>query len=289
MAVKAFGLLKGGGGAVDDLQTGSAEINALATAGVNAPNHRVIVDLNANGGGVSADIIAMWAALGLACNLTPDESTIEATKQVQISAKVVSLALKLLLAGGEAGPAPSSASGIGGATGVGGELSLAEATGGELSLPAGGELSLAESGGGVSVAGTAPGDLTLSEMPAALGKIRGLQSGLLASSLGLFQTDPQPVFSTVLNDRAVEDASQRGQVPAVDPSVTDVLGLADHSSVKRSPGVPASACLAGNDFVSAVRDLDGNGTPDVVCRVMWLLELDPNPAPPAQKLFFKNQ
>src|SRR5207245_3859335 len=130
LAIQSIGLTPGLfiHGAVDDLRTGSDEIKALAQAGVKVPNHRVTVGMNGNGGGMSADIIGLWAALGVMCNLTPDESTIEATKQVQISAKAIAEMLLILFRVRSAlGPTPSVASG------VGGELSLADAAGGGLS------------------------------------------------------------------------------------------------------------------------------------------------------------
>ena len=80
-------------GAIDDLRPGSAEIGALRAAGVTVPNHRVSVEMSAIGGGATAPVIGLWAALGLLCNLTPDASTVKTTIQLRLSKDAIKTVL----------------------------------------------------------------------------------------------------------------------------------------------------------------------------------------------------
>jgi hypothetical protein len=215
-------------GAIDDLRPGSAEIGALRAAGVTVPNHRVSVEMSAIGGGATAPVIGLWAALGLLCNLTPDASTVEATIQLRLSKDAIKTVLGVRSALGEADSA--------------------------------------------------------ARLEGLLGAYKSTVKLAVKDEL---RGDPKTVFSGA-NDRVVEGPSQLGSISASDQATTAIVGLADHVSVKQTPGVQASACLGQDTFVRTVRDFDGDSVPDVVCKVMWLLEADPDPPPPALRVFFKN-
>ncbi len=128
------------------------------------------------------------------------------------------------------------------------------------------------------------------------GLLEVLQSTLKMGVKQLLQPDapPSPIFSSD-NDRIVDGPSQLAGFPSGEfgKSTTTVAGDVDHSSVHNSAGIQPAACLNGNDFLDppVKPDLNGDGIRDVVCHVMRLLEADPsfNPAPPATRLFFKNQ
>jgi pimeloyl-ACP methyl ester carboxylesterase len=78
-------------GAVDDLQTTSAEIQRLLAGGIRVPSHHIVggttdeqTDLGIGFSPVGDALFmspteAMWNALGLMCNLTPDPETLETT------------------------------------------------------------------------------------------------------------------------------------------------------------------------------------------------------------------
>ncbi|MGB2715172.1 MAG: putative Ig domain-containing protein [Vicinamibacterales bacterium] len=83
-------------GAVDDLQTTSAEIAALRAGGVRVPSHHIVgttteqtelgIDFSPVGGALFlSPTEAMWSALGLLCNWTPDASTAHTTTLLKVS------------------------------------------------------------------------------------------------------------------------------------------------------------------------------------------------------------
>ena len=83
-------------GAVDDLQTTSAEIERLRAGGVRVPSHHIVgttteqtelgIDFSPVGGAVFlSPTEAMWSALGLLCNWTPDASTTHTTTLLKVS------------------------------------------------------------------------------------------------------------------------------------------------------------------------------------------------------------
>jgi pimeloyl-ACP methyl ester carboxylesterase len=83
-------------GAVDDLQTTSAEIGRLRSGGVRVPSHHIVgttteqtelgIDFSPVGGALFlSPTEAMWSALGLLCNWTPDENTTQTTTLLKVS------------------------------------------------------------------------------------------------------------------------------------------------------------------------------------------------------------
>jgi pimeloyl-ACP methyl ester carboxylesterase len=83
-------------GAVDDLQTTSAEIQRLRAGGVRVPSHHIVgtttdqtdlgVDFSPVGGALFlSPTEAMWSALGLLCNWTPDPNTVQTTTLLKVS------------------------------------------------------------------------------------------------------------------------------------------------------------------------------------------------------------
>jgi hypothetical protein len=94
---------------------------------------------------------------------------------------------------------------------------------------------------------------------------------------------PKAVFIAG-NDRAVGAGGQLGGIPVTSLAVTNIDGRMDHNSVLRTPGVPISACdLSSTTAPEAFHDLNGDGTPDVSCRLIYLLE-----AAPSSPFFFKS-
>ena len=97
--------------------------------------------------------------------------------------------------------------------------------------------------------------------------------------------EPKPVFPTPNNDRVVSSASQLGGMTALEPSVTELFGPADHQSPKITPALKNEDCLSMNPdgtpkfFLGAITN---GGAGFTACRVMELLEADP-----ASKLFKK--
>jgi PKD repeat protein len=226
-----------GGGALDDLRTGSAELTQLTN--VLVPSHRVALEtntLNLLSIAPSHSIDGLWAGMGLLCGITPDASTVEWTQNLINAKQIISTLLDMKDALEEQG-----------AKRLKGLLEVLKST---------------------------------------------LQEGVQQ----LLQPDepPSPIFSSE-NDRIVDGPSQLAGFPSGEfgTSTTTVAGDVDHSSVHSSAGIQPAACLNGNDFLDppVKPDVNGDGTRDVVCHVMRLLEADPslNPAPPATRLFFKNQ
>jgi pimeloyl-ACP methyl ester carboxylesterase len=103
-------------GAVDDLRTALirdgqlTELGKLDQAGIPVPMHVITDQFTSTGGsnnpltafGVHDQVKALWAVLGWACNLTPEEDTREATRVVQASADI---GLALVSAGVKVGSA----------------------------------------------------------------------------------------------------------------------------------------------------------------------------------------
>jgi hypothetical protein len=95
-------------------------------------------------------------------------------------------------------------------------------------------------------------------------------------------TTPTPVFTGVdaSNDRVVPELSQRGLFAPGASYVTPVSsGDSDHLLFHDTPGISANACVTPApqppDFKSDAPDLNGDGRPDVTCRLLQLLEAEP--------------
>ena len=92
-------------GAVEDLAEGSPRIQALQNAGVLISSHYIVGEnttSNLGGGEGLADftqIGALWAGLAIACNFTPDTTTIDRTNQIRSSPGVVWNLAKLIATG----------------------------------------------------------------------------------------------------------------------------------------------------------------------------------------------
>jgi pimeloyl-ACP methyl ester carboxylesterase len=94
---------------------------------------------------------------------------------------------------------------------------------------------------------------------------------------------PMPVFIAG-NDRAVGAGGQFGGIPLGSLALTTIDGPIDHVSVLRTPGVPISACGdLSSTSVPLPHDLNLDGTLDVTCRLIYLLE-----AAPSSPLFFRD-
>ncbi|HWQ00461.1 MAG TPA: Ig-like domain-containing protein [Vicinamibacterales bacterium] len=93
--------------------------------------------------------------------------------------------------------------------------------------------------------------------------------------------DPVPVFSSPENDRIVEGVSQAAGLPANSGAVSFVFGRVDHNTILDSSSAPTCGDLSGP--LPRATDSNGDGTPDVTCRVIYLLEADP-----AGPLFFRS-
>jgi pimeloyl-ACP methyl ester carboxylesterase len=223
------------GGAVEDIQPGSAELAALT--GVPVPTHRMQTTTNELGIvsiGPTFSLSAMWASLGLFCGgLTPDATTVEWTQNLIHAKQIVKTLLSVRSALKEEDPE----------------------------------------------------DRLDGLMKAYKSTVKLGWKDLTDPSL------PKPVFGTaqqpVENDRFAESASLLGSLGTDSQAATTIAGDADHFSLTETNNTPASACLANNDFKQLPSDVNGDGTPDAVCRVMWLLEAHPNPSAGPQ-LFFKN-
>ncbi|HXH06727.1 MAG TPA: PKD domain-containing protein, partial [Vicinamibacterales bacterium] len=83
--IQTVGLASGlTGGAVDDLQTTSAEIARLQAAGIQVPTHHIVGETAVPELGIGVLAEALWAALAEFCDLTPDSSTVEASIQAKL-------------------------------------------------------------------------------------------------------------------------------------------------------------------------------------------------------------
>ena len=71
-------------GALDDLKSGSDELLQIAAAGIQVPTHHVVGQTVGPGLGAGPLVTGLWAALGQFCDLTPDETTVEATQLVKL-------------------------------------------------------------------------------------------------------------------------------------------------------------------------------------------------------------
>ena len=121
------------------------------------------------------------------------------------------------------------------------------------------------------------------------GMLTALKGGMaLAADHAILGEDPTPIFGTQANDRVVSAESQRGRMTSGDPSLTELTGNTDHQAAKITPKVPISACIGVDanglpTIINAgpqIHDLNGDGQPDIGCRVIQLLE-----APPTGSLF----
>jgi pimeloyl-ACP methyl ester carboxylesterase len=235
-------------GAVQDLEPGSVELQALAAAGIEIPSHH-IVGITADpvlgvtssptiGAGLLEEVTLLWVVLGQFCNLTPEAETIPATILVQSSVDLTMFAL-------------SYSSTIG---------RIKELIPGRIPL----------------------GDITKrgEEMLREFGRLAKVTSDQAATP------DPIPVFTgdNPENDRIVESTSQMGGLSADDPAVTIVQGYTDHTAIIESAGVPVSACDLSAPALSPPQPLNNDTIPDVVCRVIQLLE-----SPAAGPRFKKDQ
>lgn len=93
-------------GAVDDLQTTSAEIERLRAGGIWVPSHHIVgtttdqtdlgVDFSPVGGALLlSPTEAMWTTLGLLCNWTPDQNTVETTTLLKVSKEALTSVIAL--------------------------------------------------------------------------------------------------------------------------------------------------------------------------------------------------
>ena len=117
------------------------------------------------------------------------------------------------------------------------------------------------------------------------GILKGLKKVFSSGWNAGFGDPPVQIFSGP-NDRIVPVTSQLEGLTFTDPTVTSIHGYTDHQAAKISPGVPASQCIDTSTGVPVLKtpptppdlpDSNGNadGTPDVVCHVVNLLEVDP--------------
>jgi pimeloyl-ACP methyl ester carboxylesterase len=226
-------------GAVDDLQTTSAEIDRLRAGGVRVPSHHIVgttteqtelgIDFSPVGGALFlSPTEAMWSALGLLCNWTPDAGTTHTTTLLKVSKEAL--------------------------TAVIGIAKMAK------------------------LRGTARTKAWMSAWE---------DANRMAVKELLIGDDPTPVFPPE-NDRVVSEASQREGLPADTLAMTAVAGRTDHAVVRNTPGLTVESCLSfdpldGPRIQADLRDRNFDGTPDVSCRLIQLLEVDPT-----GNLFFRN-
>ncbi|MFZ1756162.1 MAG: hypothetical protein WAU10_20605 [Caldilineaceae bacterium] len=92
-------------GAVEDLAEGSVRIQALQAAGVLVSSHYIVGEnttSNLGGGEGLTDftqIGALWAGLAIACNFTPDTTTIDRTNQIRSTPSLIWNLAKFLSSG----------------------------------------------------------------------------------------------------------------------------------------------------------------------------------------------
>ena len=102
----------------------------------------------------------------------------------------------------------------------------------------------------------------------------------LKSGMDLAGVDaPEPVFTETENDRVVSRTSQLGGLTTLDPAVTFV-DPNDHQQAKITKRGAAISCVSYDlanptGIDGTVRDINGDGLPDPVCRVIDLLERSP--------------
>jgi hypothetical protein len=224
-------------GAVDDLQTAlvrngqPTELGKMMQAGILVPTHAVTdVTIPAQSSnpldafGVHGDVRKLWEALGWGCNLTPEQSTQDATKAFQAAASA-----------------------------------------------------------GFTLAGGALKGIGIIPKSIILGALGGAAQ---AKSLGelAFGEDPIPVFGSSENDRIVLLSSQFGGIPSghirghrgvrSQPTIWSPSGQETSPSTSAAPMTPHSGGASSNTV--PVIDLNGDKSPDPVCRMAELLEADPH-------------
>lgn len=222
-------------GAVDQLRTGSPELQQLAQVGIRVPSHHIAADLAVPELAVGLELETLWALLGYICKLTPDPETLEATNLSNVGFKAA-----LTFVPG---------------------LNRLKLPGYSASIKKFPLLKLNETTAGVL---------------RRFGPLAKFAHGELTAD------GPAPVFAGP-NDRAVSDTSQYGGLSIASQALTTVTGRTDHTEILESPGAAVAAC---GDLTTpqlpAPSDLNGDGTPDIGCRLIYLLE-----ASPSGPLFFK--
>ncbi len=97
--------------------------------------------------------------------------------------------------------------------------------------------------------------------------------------------EPKAVFGTSPNDRIVKTDSQMGGLSRSGFAYTDVYGKTDHQQLKIAPGAIWQSCVGVDTALNvpilkntgiSPGDINGDGHPDVGCRVVELLEADPS-------------
>jgi hypothetical protein len=204
----------------------------LAGGGIKAPTHSIVTTLSkpdlfalsfgsAAGSQTLPEVGALWYALGLACNLTPDRNTETATTLMKTSAE----AIKTLVSFGAS----------------------AWAKGADFN---------------------------------ATKQLFDQLKDTLKSGMDLAGVDaPEAVFAETENDRVVTRTSQLGGLTSLDPAVTFV-DPNDHQQAKITKGGAPISCISYDlsnptGIDGRVRDINGDGLPDPVCRVIDLLERSP--------------
>lgn len=86
-------------GALDDLRPESQRMAILKDAGILMPSHMIAGEANTIALGKSTQVSGLWFGLGLLCNWTPDESTVERTKLLAKSPSNIWKLVKVLAFG----------------------------------------------------------------------------------------------------------------------------------------------------------------------------------------------
>lgn len=224
-------------GAMDDLVAGSPAILRILNQGIVVPSHHIIGVTTPPDVGISLVMEALWLPLGYFCNLTPDETTGEATKFNNAVTEALAF--------------------------------IAQALVGKVKLPS------------LSIGAKMPWAKVSESTKMVLTRVGPVAQFAKEQAENL---DPTVIFPSE-NDRAVQGGSQRGGLPIGDTATTNFDGRIDHNTILNSPGVPVSACgdLSSITAPTRLEDLNGDGTFDITCKLIFLLE-----AAPTSPYFFRS-
>ncbi len=86
-------------GAVDDLRPDSQRMAILAAAGTQVPTHYIVGQMDTANLGATTLVSGLWSGLAVLCYWTPDQNTVERTKQVAYTPGALWQVARVLFAG----------------------------------------------------------------------------------------------------------------------------------------------------------------------------------------------